>query len=171
LYNAHIWRCRNNMGAKNSVPIAVLTQNLEEWIIDVSRKTITTTGQFKCRSLKCRSMITNKTGRSEDGDFYIRVIESSGGGTCNSQWFSVSMLKKKLQKHDERIWSGTFEEIFRKKCNNTSSFLLAALCHEGILVFRIDRDPKKTRSPYWLMLSSTAERATREHNNLPVIHE
>jgi len=127
--------------------------------------------QFKCPSFSCQSMITYEIGMSDDGGFYIRVLKSSGGGACNSQWFSLSELKKKLKKTDERIWSGTFEEIFRKKCNNTSSFLLAALCHEGILVFRIDRDPKKTRSPYWLMLSSTAERATREHNSLPVIHE
>ena len=95
-----------------------------------------------CSTLSGRSQLTYHVGNDAELDLHIRVVQNSGNGQFNSNWVSLSEIKKLLTSHpaDKPMTSSAMLPVFRSKSSNSPAFLFATLLAEGLVTSGKEKD-------------------------------
>jgi len=90
----------------------------------------------KCKTVSSKATLTYNIAVDDKNNFYIRVINNSGGGYFSNEWIlidDITNILKSIPK-DQSISSIHFFPLFKGKSVNTPSFMLAALINENVLI-------------------------------------
>jgi len=95
-----------------------------------------------CPGLSGKNILTYEIGIDNDQSFWLKLVESSGGGFVCSDWISIDALMEPLKKAEAPFTSFALHQQFIRKSANTPGFFMAVLMHEGLVL----PDPNKRQA-------------------------